>query len=47
MGYDPEGIEFDAPAPIREGPAAIKIKVKKDKPENSVSEGRVMKITGD
>ncbi|KAJ7866049.1 hypothetical protein B0H14DRAFT_3084255 [Mycena olivaceomarginata] len=35
MGYDPEGIEFDAPAPVREGPAAIKIKVKKDKPENS------------
>jgi hypothetical protein len=38
MGYNHDEQDF-GPAPIPEGPAAIKIKVKKVKDENSVSYG--------
>ncbi|KAF8131729.1 hypothetical protein K438DRAFT_1911926 [Mycena galopus ATCC 62051] len=34
MGYEPDN-EFDQSVPLREGPAAIKIKIKKEKDENS------------
>lgn len=39
MGYDAEDAQLDTSisVPVREGPAAIKIKVKVPKPENSVS----------